>query len=73
MLPQFISHIGKVTTTQIASDGSPEICLAEDGGTVGGIYADPLANLGAAAGAESAAIMSLGAVAGAVLLCMLLL
>ena len=72
-LPQFISHVGKVTNTDAAKDGSTKICLAEDGNASGGIYADPLANLGAAIGAASAASISVGAAAGAVLLCMLLL
>lgn len=73
MLPQFISHIGKVTTTETASDGSTEICLTDGSGGMNGTYADPLANLGAASGAASAAVVSIGAVTGAVLLCMLLL
>lgn len=73
MLPQFISHIGKVTSTATARYGSTEICLAENGGASWGIYADPLANLGAASGAASAAFISVGAAAHAGLLCMLLL
>ena len=72
MLPQFISHIGKVSVTQKASDGSTETCLSDTGSNVNQTYADPLANLGATGGA-SAAVMSMSSLFGAVLLCMLLL
>nr|QOL01207.1 putative extracellular protein TR9_015 [Trebouxia lynnae] len=73
-LPQFISHIGKVTNTETASDGSTEICLGGSSSGTNGSYADPLANLGAASGAASSAVvMTVGGVTGALLLCMLLL
>ena len=72
-LPQFISHIGKVTTTVTSSSGATETCLSSTSSSAANeTYADPLANIGAS-GATSTAVMSVSGLIGAVLLCMLLL
>jgi len=71
-LPQFISHIGKATTVT-SSSGATETCLSSSSSSAANeTYADPLANIGAS-GATSTAVMSVGGLIGAVLLCMLLL
>ncbi len=72
-LPQFISHIGKVTATVTSSSGASETYLSNSSSSAAiETYADPLANIGAS-GATSTAVMSVGGLIGAVLLCMLLL
>ncbi len=72
-LPQFISHIGKVTTTVTSSSGASETCLSNSSSSAANeTYADPLANIGASS-ATSTAVMSVSGLIGALLLCMLLL
>lgn len=73
-LPSFISHIATVSKSE-SYNGNTVMCLVDSTGTSGanGTYADPLANLALESGTPSFAAMSVGALAGALLLGILLL